>query len=80
MPHFLFYLCISISSSSPAKLLNLILFSLRLPRVSAASAAAEQIKLILSDDAVGGGVKAGCHQALLTGCWQVLTLSFWGPI
>lgn len=39
--------------------MNLISFSVRLPRVSAASAAAEQIKLILSDDAVRGGMKAG---------------------
>lgn len=33
MPHFLFYLCVSISSSSPAKLMNLILFGLRLGSV-----------------------------------------------
>lgn len=39
--------------------MNLILFSLCLFRVSAASAAVEQIKLILSDDAVHGAMKAG---------------------
>lgn len=78
MPHFLFYLRISISSSSLAKLTNLILLSLRLPRVSAA----EQIKLILSDDAVHGAVNAYAEMGLLllTGCCRGLTLSFWGPI
>lgn len=67
MPHFLFYLCVSISSSSPAKLMNLILFSLCLPRVSAALAAAEEIKLILSDGAVQGAMKPAAAHCLLAG-------------